>query len=135
MKFDRRLTFEDHVRDIVSSVSQRISILRLMKLVFVGHLCFLRCYYAHVLPNTSIVLRCGYLLLDVIFSFSTAWCIWWPCRLCPDQTFLSLCHRRHVAALCMLSKVNSKSRIVCSVSFYLLLSEFDILELQQQLIH
>ena len=30
-------------------------------------------------------------------------------RLCPDQTFLSLCHRRHVAALCMLYKVNSNS--------------------------
>ena len=28
-------------------------------------------------------------------------------RHCPDQTFLSLCHRRHVAALCMLYKVNS----------------------------
>ena len=31
-------------------------------------------------------------------------------RLCPDQTFLSLCHRRHVAALCLLYKVNSNSR-------------------------
>ena len=30
-------------------------------------------------------------------------------RLCPYQTFLSLCHRRHVAALCMLYKVNSNS--------------------------
>ena len=30
-------------------------------------------------------------------------------RLCPDQIFLSLCHRRHVAALCMLYKVNSNS--------------------------
>ena len=30
-------------------------------------------------------------------------------RLCSDQTFLSLCHRRHVAALCMLYKVNSNS--------------------------
>ena len=30
-------------------------------------------------------------------------------RLCPDQTFSSLCHRRHVAALCMLYKVNSNS--------------------------
>ena len=28
-------------------------------------------------------------------------------RLCLDQTFLSFCHRRHVAALCMLYKVNS----------------------------
>ena len=30
-------------------------------------------------------------------------------RLCPDQTFLSLCHRHHVAALSMLYKVNSNS--------------------------
>ena len=28
-------------------------------------------------------------------------------QFCPDQTFLSLCHRRHVAALCVLYKVNS----------------------------
>ena len=28
-------------------------------------------------------------------------------RLCPDQIFLSLCQQRHVAALCMLYKVNS----------------------------
>ena len=30
-------------------------------------------------------------------------------RLCLDQSFLSLCHRRHVARLCMLYKVNSNS--------------------------
>ena len=30
-------------------------------------------------------------------------------RLCPDQSFLSLCYRRHVAGLCMLYKVNSNS--------------------------
>ena len=30
-------------------------------------------------------------------------------RHCPDQTFLSLCHRRDVAALSMLYKVNSNS--------------------------
>ena len=30
-------------------------------------------------------------------------------RICPDQTFVSLCHRRHVAVLCMLYKVNSNS--------------------------
>ena len=28
-------------------------------------------------------------------------------RLCPDQSFFSLCHPRHVDALCMLYKVNS----------------------------
>ena len=33
----------------------------------------------------------------------------WPGQLCPDQTFLSLCHRRHVAARCMLYNVISNS--------------------------
>ena len=35
VKFDSRLTFEDHVSDIVSRVAQRICILRLVKRVFV----------------------------------------------------------------------------------------------------
>ena len=30
-------------------------------------------------------------------------------RLCPDQSFLSLCHRLRVAGLSMLNKVNSNS--------------------------
>ena len=47
-------------------------------------------------------------------------------RLCPNQSFFSLCYRHHVAALCMLCKVNSNSIIVFSVSFHLLLPEFDI---------
>ena len=38
-------------------------------------------------------------------------------RFRPDQTFLSLCIRRHVAALCMLYKVNSNKN-------HCLLSEF-----------
>ena len=49
MKFDSRLTFEDHVHCIVSCVSQRIGILRLVKLVFVDTSVLLRCYYAFVL--------------------------------------------------------------------------------------
>ena len=35
VKFDRKLTFEDHVRGIVSRVSQRNGILRLVKHIFV----------------------------------------------------------------------------------------------------
>ena len=50
--------------------------------------------------SLSIILRCVGLLLNVIFCFSWARCIRW-------ETFLSLCHRRHVAALCMLYKVSS----------------------------
>ena len=50
VKFDGRLTFEDHVRGIVPSVSQRIGILRLVKHVFEVTSVLLRCNYAFVLP-------------------------------------------------------------------------------------
>ena len=50
MKFDSKLSFEDHVRDIVSRVSQRIGILKLVKRVFMDTSVLLRCYYAFVLP-------------------------------------------------------------------------------------
>ena len=49
VKFDRRLTFEDHdVRGIVCRVSQRIGIFRLVKPIFVDTSVLLRCYFAFV---------------------------------------------------------------------------------------
>ena len=107
VKFDRKLAFEDHVRRIVSRVSQRIGILRLVKLVFVDTSELLRCYYAFVLPileycspRWGSAVECHLQLVErQVYSVA---------GLCPDQTFL-LCHRRHVAALCMLYKVNSNS--------------------------
>ena len=54
--------------------------------------------------SLSIVLRCG-------VSCGMSSCqVYSEARLCPDQTFLSLYLRRHVAALCMLYKVNSNSK-------------------------
>ena len=53
MKFDSMLTFEDHVRGIVSHVSQRIDILRLVKSdsrVQRSTSVVLRCYFAFVVP-------------------------------------------------------------------------------------
>ena len=50
MKFDRKLTFEDHVRGIASHISQRIGILRLVKHVIMDTYVLLRCYYAFVHP-------------------------------------------------------------------------------------
>ena len=47
--FDSKLTFEDHVRGIVSRFSQRIGILRLVKLIFVYTAVLLRCYFAFIL--------------------------------------------------------------------------------------
>ena len=58
----------------------------------------------HVFVDTSVLVRCSYAHIQLLELqvYSAA-------GLCPDQTFLSLCHRRHVAALCMLCKVNSNS--------------------------
>ena len=42
VKFDSKLTFEDHVRVIVSRVSWRIGILRLVKRIFVDTSVLLR---------------------------------------------------------------------------------------------
>ena len=109
VKFDNRLTFKHNlnVRVIVSRVSQRIGILRLVKRLFVETSVLLRCYYAFVLPileYCSPVLgsatECLQLLERLVYSVA---------RLCPDQTFLSLCCRHHVAALCMLYNVNLNS--------------------------
>ena len=50
LKFDSKLTFEDHVRVIVSRVPQIIDILMLVKRIFVDTSVLLRCYFAFVLP-------------------------------------------------------------------------------------
>ena len=108
VKFDSRLTIEDHVRGIVSRVSQRICTLRLAKSVFVYSSALLRFYYAFVFPTLE--------YCSPVWGYA-AECHLQPLErqvysvvgLCHDQTFFSLCHRRHVAALCMLYKVNSNS--------------------------
>ena len=133
--FDSRLTFEDHVRDIVSRVSQRIGILRLVKRVFVDTSVYLRCYYSLICcPNPGVLFSCVGSAAECHFQLLERQ-VYSVARLCPDQTFLSLCHRRHVAALCMLYKVNSNSN-------HLLFSELRsasvrvrIPELLLQLIH
>ena len=68
-----------------------------------GQLCVASLLLCICSPNPLVLFSgVGSLLLNIIFSFSSASCIRWPCRLCPDRTFLSLCHGRNVAALCML---------------------------------
>ena len=107
LKFDSKLTFKDHVRGFVFRVSQRIFILRLVKRIF---------------RETSVFLRCYYLVLQIVEYCSPVWgsaaeCnlrnlerqVYSVARLCPDLSFLLLCHRRRVAGLSMLYKVNSNS--------------------------
>ena len=51
IKFDSELTVEDHVRGIVSGVSQRIVILRLVKHIFVDISVLLRYLFSICFPN------------------------------------------------------------------------------------
>ena len=102
-------------------VSQRIGSLRLMKRVFVDASMLLLCYYAFVLKILEYWSPVWGLLLNVIFSFSSARCIRGPgfalirvsCRCVIDVMLLHcvLC-RRLIRTLI----------IVYSVSFHLLLS-------------
>ena len=126
MKFDSKLTVEDHVRGIFSRVSQRIGILRLVKCIFVDTIVSLHCYFAFVLP---ILGHCSPVL------GSAAECLlqhlehqgYLVTRLCPDQSFLSLCHRRRMAGLNLIN--------VCSASFHRLLLELNIPKLWPLDIH
>ena len=100
MKFDSRLTFEDHVRGIVSRVSQRIDSLRLVKRVIVDTSVLLCCEYAFVLPIHEYcspvwgtAAECLLQLLERKVHSVV--------RPCHVQTLLLLCHRRRVAGLSM----------------------------------
>ena len=108
VKFDSKLTYKYHVRGIVFRVSQRIGILRLVKRIFVDTSVLLCCYFSFVLsileycsPVWESAAECHLQLLErQVYSVA---------RLCPDQSFLSLCHRRRVTGLSMLYKVNANS--------------------------
>ena len=96
VKFDSKLTFEDHVNFIVSSVSQRKCIVRLVKRIFVDTSVLLWCYFAFVLPilewcssvsglaadSNTIQYYCLIVTVmlpnnDRAFSFLSARCIHW----------------------------------------------------------
>ena len=88
VKCESRLTLEDHARGIVSAVSERIGILRFYAFV---HQILEYCSRSPVCGSAA---ECHFQLLErQVYSVA---------RLRPDQPFLSLCHRRNVAALCML---------------------------------
>ena len=122
------------MRGIVSRVSQRIGILRLVKRIFVDTSVLLCCYFAFVLPILEYcspvwgsAALCHLQLLErQVYSVA---------RLCPDQSFLSLCHRRRVAGLCMLYKVNSNSTHCLFTELPSASTRVRHTELRPQLIH
>ena len=118
VKFDSRLTFEDHVRGILSRVSQRIGILRLAKRVFVDTSVLLHCFYLFS-QSLGIVLWCGGLLLNVIFSFLSARCIRQPSFALVILSFRCVIDVVLLHCVCCTKLIRTRI-IVCSVSFHLL---------------
>ena len=127
VKFDSKLAFESHVRGIVTGVSQRICILRTVKLIFVDTFVLLRCYFAFVLP-----------ILEYCSS------VWGSAAQCHLQLLERRCIRCpgfgliRVSCRCIIDGVlrglvcctRLKRTLItaCSASFHLLLLEFDIPE-------
>ena len=103
-----------------------------------GHLCVTSLSFCICSPNTWALFygwggegsaaECHLQLLErKVFSVA---------RLCPDQSFLWLCHRRRVAGISMLYNVNSNSNhFLFSELPSAPILEFDISELRPQLIH
>ena len=117
---------------IVSSVSQRIGILRLVTSKFVDTSVLLRCYFEFFLtileycsPVWGPAAECYLQLLERQVYLVT--------RLCPDQSFLLSSHRRRAAGLSMMYKVNSKSnhclfsKLMLEISFQASLTELEVL--------
>ena len=130
VKFDSKLTFEGHVRGIVSRVSQRIGILRSVK-----HICEHLCVTSlHLFSQSlNIVLRCGGQLLNVTFSFLSARCIRRP-GFVPIRVSCCVINVVWLGLVCCTRLIWTLITF-CSASFHLLLLEFDMPELRPQLIH
>ena len=134
MKFDSKLTFEDHVCGIVSGVSQSIGILRLVKCIFVDTSVLLLCSFTFVLPILEYFAPVWGSAVNVTFSFLCARCIQWPgfilirvsCHCVMDIMWLGL--------VCCTGLIQTLIA-VCSASFHLLLLVFNMPELWLQLIH
>ena len=91
VKFDSKRTFEDHVPGIVSRVSRRIGILRLVKHV-VADAC-VTSLLLFICSHNPWVLFSGVGVSCWMSSSAFRAQMYTVARLCTDQTFLSLCHQ------------------------------------------
>ena len=109
VRFDCKLTFASHVRGVVSRVSQRIGILRMVNGVYADTSVLLRCYHAFILP---ILEYCSPVWGSAASSHLRLFDrqIHAVSRLCPDQILKPLNYRRSVAGMCMLYKIHSNPK-------------------------
>ena len=111
VKFDSKLTFEDHVLGYCLSCLSKNWYFEVGEACLCGHL-----YVALLLR--SLLLFVATINPCVLFS-CVGFCRWMfqllerkvksVARVCPDQSFLLLCHWRYIAVLWMLYKVSSNS--------------------------
>ena len=106
---DTKLTFEQHVRSIVSSIVQKLGILRIAWSIYQDPALIARCFWSLILPIAeycSPVWRSavdGHLnLLDSVVRKVT--------RMSQGSVQCDLWHRRDVAALCMLFKIRANAK-------------------------
>lgn len=113
--FDSKLTFEEHIRGMVSSIARKIGLLRLSRRVFDSVDVVRRCFFAYLLPcleYCSVVwgsaAPCHLALLDKVVRDSS--------RLCGEVDLVALDLRRNVAALCVFYKIyNNANHPLCDV--------------------
>ena len=104
VKFGSKLTIEDHVCGIVSSVSQRIGIMTLVKMYICGHCCVTSLLFCICFPNPW-----------VLFSLVRVSCWMSPSASWTSGVFSGLAlYRLRVALLSMLYKINSNSHFLFS---------------------
>ena len=136
VKFNSRLTFEYHVPGIVSCISYLLKkwYIEVGEACLCGQLCVAPLLQSFVLPILEYCSPVWGLLLNVFLSFLSPRCIRRPgfalirlsCRCVIDVMLLHCVY---------CTRLIWTRIIVCSMSFHLFLSEFDIPELQLQPIH
>ena len=101
--FDQKLTFEKHIRNVASSVSQKIGILRRCCRMFSDEAVILKCFNAFLLPcleYCSPVWSSGadshLRLLDRVLS---------SIKFILPNISVDLWHRRQISSLCLLHKI------------------------------
>ena len=100
--FDSKLTFEMHIRNITSIVSQKVGILRKCWQTFQDDTLVMKCFYAFILPFFE--------YCSVVWSSAAPTHLNMLQRVFMSARFLfrqniSLEHRRNVAALCIFYKI------------------------------
>ena len=108
VKLDKTLSFESHVRDLVSTASQRLGLLRKSFKVFEDNSVSASCLRAFVLPLLeycapvwSSAAATHLSLVDRVFKSANA--------LCGGSVHCNLSHRRDVSKLCMFFKILSNT--------------------------